>query len=169
MGHPVVRGQGRDGSLRPPPIQSVLGKGANAQLRSLQIEQDANRPAGVALNGTNEVEPPPVILVRAVAEVELENIRAGTEQGFDGFAVGWPAPGWQQSWRCGCGACQFLLAASSVMGHGHVGSAHVVSPEKRRARPYPRPPSSTAACGQRSEGSPLEPTGTANHHRSRME
>jgi hypothetical protein len=64
------------------------GEGADAQLGPLQVEQHADRPAGLALDTADEFQPFLVLGVGAVAEVQAEDVRAGVEQGADGGEVG---------------------------------------------------------------------------------
>jgi hypothetical protein len=61
-------------------IDEAVGKRAHAQLRPLQVEQDADRPPGIALDPADDLEALAMLLVRAVAEVQAEHVGAGVEQ-----------------------------------------------------------------------------------------
>jgi hypothetical protein len=58
-------------------------KRAYAKLRTLQVHQDADRPAGLRLDGSNRMHPLPVVGRRAVAEVEAEHVDAAAEERVD--------------------------------------------------------------------------------------
>ena len=58
-------------------------EGADAQLRALQVEQDADRPADLLLDRADHLGRARVVLVRAVAEIEAEDVDAGLEQRLD--------------------------------------------------------------------------------------
>src|SRR4030095_16493504 len=72
-------------------LDQAAGKGADSQLRSLQIHQDADRTPALLLDLADEVVALLVILVRAVAEIEAEHVGAGLEQRGNLFArrTGW--------------------------------------------------------------------------------
>src|SRR5437016_1724811 len=55
----------------------AAGEGAEAQLRSLQIGHDADRPSYRALDRANGGDALAVILLAPVAEIEPENVDAG--------------------------------------------------------------------------------------------
>src|SRR5262249_35243791 len=59
------------------------GEGAEPELRPLQVGEDADRPPGLLLERADRVDALPVVVVRAVAEVEPEHVDAGAEQGLD--------------------------------------------------------------------------------------
>ena len=69
--------------LRPAAFES-----AQAQLRPLQVEQHADRPAELLLQRADGFQAPRVVGLRAVAEVEPEHVHAVLEQGADGPLVG---------------------------------------------------------------------------------
>jgi hypothetical protein len=54
-------------------------------LRSLQIGQNADRPAGLLLEGADGVDARLMVGALAMAEIEAEDIDAGVEQRGDGF------------------------------------------------------------------------------------
>ena len=90
-----------------------------AQLWALQIDQDADRPAGLRLDLADGVEPRAVIVMGAMAEIEPEDIGAGIEQRADGApALRSPARAWRRSWRC-VGVCR--LSRRRGAGHGRSG------------------------------------------------
>ena len=60
-----------------------VGKGAEAQFRSLEVDQDADRASNFTLDATDQFEIPLVIGMAAMAEIETENICAGIEEGAD--------------------------------------------------------------------------------------
>ena len=96
-------------------LDRPVGEGANAQLRALQIEQHADRPAQIALDRADDVQTLLVVVVRSVAEVEPEDVGAGVEQRFDGFAIrARRARGSRRSWHCGYGACQCSWSVLSL-------------------------------------------------------
>src|SRR2546427_2756483 len=59
------------------------GEAADAQLRSLQVGQHANRPGPLALHLANEFESLLVLSVRTVAEVQAKHVDTRIEQGAD--------------------------------------------------------------------------------------
>jgi len=61
----------------------AVAERADAQLRALQVEQDADRPAEALLKGADGLHAGAMVLVHAVAEVEAEDVDAGAEQGLD--------------------------------------------------------------------------------------
>ena len=70
------------------------GEGAAAQLRPLQVGEDADRPAELRLDLADQRVPAGDVLVGAVAHVEAEDVRAGEEQAADHLvAVGGRAEG----------------------------------------------------------------------------
>ena len=70
----------------------ALGEGADAELGALQVGEDADRPAGVALDLPDRLVALLVIGVAAVAEVEPEHVGAGLEQGPDDLGRGAAGP-----------------------------------------------------------------------------
>ena len=88
-------------------LRNSGGEGTDAQLRSLQVEQHADRAADIRLDRADQLQPLLVVGVRAVAEVQAEDISAGAHQRLDGGAVrargaergddlgvaGWPGSG----------------------------------------------------------------------------
>ncbi len=75
-------------------VDLALGKTADAQLRPLQVHQDADRGVQLFLDFTHPVEALGVVGVFAVAEVEAEQVDPGLHQladvvdGFDRWAKG---------------------------------------------------------------------------------
>ncbi len=63
------------------------GESADAQFRTLQVGQDADRPAGLCLDRAHGIAALAMVVMRAVAEVQAEDVRAGVEQGADGCLV----------------------------------------------------------------------------------
>ena len=63
----------------------AVGEGAEAELGPLQVHQDADRAAEFALDLADDLVVALVIGVRAVAEVEAEDVGSGFEQRLDGF------------------------------------------------------------------------------------
>jgi hypothetical protein len=68
-------------------LHRAVPEGADAQLRTLEVEEHADRLAEVAFDGADQVEPLLVIGMGAVAEVEPEHVGAGAHQRLDGAAV----------------------------------------------------------------------------------
>ena len=62
-------------------LDPTLGERAEAQLWSLQIGQDADRPSGGALDRSDRLEAGSVVVMSAVAEIQPEDIDPGLEQG----------------------------------------------------------------------------------------
>ena len=58
----------------------ALGKGPEAQLGALQVREQSDRPPRFALHLPHDVVATLVIFMRAVAEVEAEDVGAGVEQ-----------------------------------------------------------------------------------------
>ena len=71
------------GDLRP-----AARKIAEAELGSLQIGEDADRPAGLALDLANLGKARAMLVVGAMAEIEAEDVDAGLEQGADALEAG---------------------------------------------------------------------------------
>ena len=74
-------GRGRSGSARP--RSSITGPAAkvpHAQLRPLQVGEDADRPPDLGLDLANQRVPPGDVVVGAVAHVEAEDVGPGDEQ-----------------------------------------------------------------------------------------
>jgi hypothetical protein len=63
------------------------GKGADAQLWPLQIQQHRNGPPHLALDVPDQRQPLPLLGMGAVAEIEPEHVRARIEQGANGGPV----------------------------------------------------------------------------------
>ena len=70
-----------------------VGKGADPQLRSLQVCQNADRTSGVFLDLADDHVPRPDIVVRPVRHVQAEHVCPGLEQRSDGRVV---AGGWAE-------------------------------------------------------------------------
>jgi hypothetical protein len=62
-------------------------EGADAQLRTLQVEQHADGAPALALHLANDFHAALVILVLAVAEIQAEDVGAGIEEGLYGLEV----------------------------------------------------------------------------------
>src|SRR3954468_14466004 len=67
---------------------TAFGECADPQLRALQVREDADGPADLPLNGTDDVAALLVILVRAVAEVEAEYVCPRLEETSDDLRTG---------------------------------------------------------------------------------
>src|SRR5215467_14221497 len=63
-------------------------EGAKAEFGSLQINQDANRPAGVALHRTDHADQFAHAILTRVAHVDAENVGAGIEKARDHVGTG---------------------------------------------------------------------------------
>src|SRR5207244_5261356 len=74
-----VKAKPRPGSELDPASREA----AEAQLRPLQIRQDADRPSRYAFHGPDRVEAGSVFRVRTMAEIQAEHIDAGVEQSAD--------------------------------------------------------------------------------------
>src|SRR5205823_4286999 len=61
-------------------VEASARQGTDADLGTLQILQDADRTAGLALQGADRRVDPGVIVLGAVAEVEAEGIDSRQEQ-----------------------------------------------------------------------------------------
>src|SRR6185369_10639935 len=61
-------------------LGGAFGESAEPQLRSLQIDQDADRAAIAALDIADGVDQLAHLVVRRVAHVDAEHVRAGLEQ-----------------------------------------------------------------------------------------
>ena len=66
----------------------VLAEGADAQLRSLQIDQDADRPAVLGLDLADQADELAHALVARMAHVDAEDVGAGLEQRGDHVPAG---------------------------------------------------------------------------------
>ena len=84
---------------------------AQAQLRSLQIDQDADRPAVAALDIADGRDQFAHLVMRGVAHIDAEHIGAGLEQPADHRKVG----------RCGAKGGEDLDTAEASHGFGAVG------------------------------------------------
>jgi hypothetical protein len=73
--------RGRDERSAGSEPDSTFGECAEAQFRSLQIGQNADRSPGRALNRSDRREACSVVLMSAVAEIQPEDINPGLEQG----------------------------------------------------------------------------------------
>src|SRR5678816_4222 len=56
-------------------LNRAVREGADAQLRSLKVQQDADRPSALAFHLADDRQATLVILVRSVAEVQPEHVR----------------------------------------------------------------------------------------------
>jgi hypothetical protein len=74
-----VEAEGRPG-LQP---DRAGGEGSDPELRALQVEQHADRPAHRPLHVADRLEPGSVVVVAAVAEVQPEHVGPGLEQAAD--------------------------------------------------------------------------------------
>ena len=68
-------------------IGAAAGEGAEPQFRSLQIDEDADRAAGLFFERANHRHALAHDVMRGVAHVDAEDVGAGGEQGRDGLAV----------------------------------------------------------------------------------
>jgi hypothetical protein len=68
-------------------LRGAFGERAEPQLRSLQIDKDADRPAVAALDIANGLHQLTHLVVRGVAHVDAEHVRTGLEQLPDHRAV----------------------------------------------------------------------------------
>jgi hypothetical protein len=73
-------------------LEFALGQGADADLGTLQVLQDADWAASAGLDGTDRVQSLLVIFARAVAEIEPEDVGAGVKQLLDNRLVGTRGP-----------------------------------------------------------------------------
>src|SRR5690606_26047450 len=75
---------------RAAPLQdhAAGGEASDAQLRPLQVGEDADRPAGPPLGPADALDHLRVLFLVAVAEVEPEDVRAGAEQLFEPLRAG---------------------------------------------------------------------------------
>ena len=78
----------------------AAGERADPQLRPLQIDQDADRPAGVALDRADHAHQLAHALLAGVAHVDAEDVGAGLEQLRDHVGSSTrPDRAWRRSWR----------------------------------------------------------------------
>jgi len=68
-------------------LHRTVRERADAQLRTLQVEQHTDRAADVDFDRADEIEPLLVLGIGAVAEVQPEHVGAGTHQGLNRGAV----------------------------------------------------------------------------------
>ena len=68
-------------------VDGAAGEGAEPQLRSLQIDEDADRAAGLFLERADHRHPLAHDVMRGMAHVDAEDVGAGGEQVGDGLAV----------------------------------------------------------------------------------
>ena len=66
----------------------AAGERAEPELRPLQVDKDADRAAGLFLDIADHRDPFAHPVMRSMAHVDAEDVRAGGEQGRDGLAVG---------------------------------------------------------------------------------
>jgi len=66
----------------------AAGERAEPELRSLQVDKDADRAAGFFLHLADHRHALPHHVMRRVAHVDAEDVRAGGEQRRDGLPVG---------------------------------------------------------------------------------
>ena len=106
-------------------LDPALGEAAEAQLWSLQIGQNADRPARRALNRPDRLEASSVILVRTVAEIQPEHIDTGLEQRANPLGR-----------RARRAECRDDLRAASAP-HLHLPPKRVIEHRKSAGRPRP--------------------------------
>ena len=68
-------------------VGGAVGESAEPELRPLEVDKDADRAAGLFLHLADHRDPLPHHVVRSVAHVDAENVRAGGEQRRDGLSV----------------------------------------------------------------------------------
>ena len=84
----------------------AMREGADAQLGTLQIHQHADGPSRLGFDRADRFHPPPMIGVRAMAEIEAENVDPAMEQRRrSSRASSSPVPAWRRSWHSFGGAC----------------------------------------------------------------
>ena len=108
----------------------AAGEGAEPQLRALQVDQDADRPAGVRLDAADHADQLAHAVVAGVAHVDAEHVGAGLEQAARSSRRRTrPGRAWRRSWR---GAGVSLLAAPPRGGGGAAAGGRLAC--RRRAR-----------------------------------
>ena len=73
-------------------LDRTIGEAADAQLRSLKVDQHRDRAAGAGLELADRRMASAVVVVAAVTEVEPEDVDARFEQGRDHVRVGGGRP-----------------------------------------------------------------------------
>ena len=137
----------------------VADEGAEPQLRSLEIHEDADRALGFALDGTDHLDPLGELLTSQMAHIDAEHVRTGVEQLLDHFRrIGCRAEGGDD-----LGAARALqwslqhpldpLVADIARGNGPANARHLMRwcrwpdgglrarsiPQPRRSRPHHEP------------------------------
>ena len=69
-------------------VRAPVGKRAEPQLRPLEVDQDADRAAGLLFERADHRHPLAHRVMRGVTHVDAENVDAGGEQPGDGLAIG---------------------------------------------------------------------------------
>ena len=82
----------KDEGLAALQVGAAAGERAEPQLRPLQVDKDADRAAGLFLHIADHRDPLPHPVMRSMAHVDAEDVRAGGEQGRDGLSVGRSRP-----------------------------------------------------------------------------
>ena len=82
----------KDEGLAALQVGAAAGERAEPQLRPLQVDKDADRAAGLFLHIADHRDPLPHPIMRSMAHVDAEDVRAGGEQGRDGLSVGRSRP-----------------------------------------------------------------------------
>ena len=78
----------KDEGLAVAQVGAAAGERAEPELRPLQVDEDADRAAGLFLHLADHRDPLPHPVMRSVAHVDAKDVGAGGEQGGDGLAVG---------------------------------------------------------------------------------
>src|SRR5204862_8037189 len=68
-------------------LHRAVSEGAQSQLRTVEVQQHADRSIEVGLDRADQREPLLVVGMRAVAEVQSEHVGAGANQRLDGGAI----------------------------------------------------------------------------------
>ena len=82
----------KDEGLAALQVGAAAGERAEPELRPLQVDKDADRAAGLFLHIADHRDPLPHPVMRSMAHVDAEDVRAGGEQGRDGLSVGRSGP-----------------------------------------------------------------------------
>ena len=82
----------KDEGLAALQVGGAAGERAEPELRPLQVDKDADRAAGLFLHIADHRDPLPHHVMRSVAHVDAEDVRAGGEQRRDGLSVGRSGP-----------------------------------------------------------------------------
>ena len=68
-------------------LHRPLGERTQPQLWALQVHQDGDRMPVMLFHRPQQIDALPVIVLRAVAEVQAKDVRAGLEQGAQSFGT----------------------------------------------------------------------------------